>query len=53
MVRAMTVPDVVAVAGNVRILGGENGVTNVLTKCQSYEYLIALNWDGGLLRFLF
>jgi poly-beta-1,6-N-acetyl-D-glucosamine synthase len=40
VVRAMTVPDVVAVAGNVRILGGDNGVTNVL-KCHSYEYLIA------------
>ncbi|MDQ5870246.1 MAG: glycosyltransferase family 2 protein, partial [Thermoproteota archaeon] len=39
--RAMTVSDVVAVAGNVRILSGDNGVTNILTKCQSYEYLIA------------
>ena len=38
---AMTMPDVVSVAGNVRILSGDDGVTNVLTKCQSYEYLIA------------
>ena len=30
--RAMTVPDVIAVAGNVRILGGDNGVTSILTK---------------------
>jgi len=37
----MTVPDMVAVAGNVRILSGDNGVINLLTKCQSYEYLIA------------
>ena len=39
--RAMTVPDVVAVAGNVRILSGDDGVVNILTKSQSYEYLIA------------
>src|SRR4029079_6865959 len=39
--RAMTVPDVVAVAGNVRILSGDEGVVNILTKSQSYEYLIA------------
>jgi cellulose synthase/poly-beta-1,6-N-acetylglucosamine synthase-like glycosyltransferase len=37
----MTVPDMVAAAGNVRILSGDNGVVNLLTKCQSYEYLIA------------
>jgi cellulose synthase/poly-beta-1,6-N-acetylglucosamine synthase-like glycosyltransferase len=37
----MTVSDLVAVAGNVRILSGDYGVINLLTKCQSYEYLIA------------
>jgi biofilm PGA synthesis N-glycosyltransferase PgaC len=37
----MTVPDMVATAGNVRILSGDNGVINLLTKCQSYEYLIS------------
>lgn len=37
----MTVSDMVAVAGNVRILSGDYGVINLLTKCQSYEYLIA------------
>ena len=34
-------PKVAAVAGNVRILSGDNGINNVLTKCQSYEYVIA------------
>jgi biofilm PGA synthesis N-glycosyltransferase PgaC len=37
----MTVQDIVAIAGNVRILSGDNEVENLLTKCQSYEYLIA------------
>jgi poly-beta-1,6-N-acetyl-D-glucosamine synthase len=37
----MTVPDIVAVAGNVRILSGDDDKSNLLTKCQSYEYLIA------------
>ncbi|HEY7109602.1 MAG TPA: glycosyltransferase [Nitrososphaeraceae archaeon] len=37
----MTVPDIIAVAGNVRILSGDYDKTNLLTKCQSYEYLIA------------
>jgi len=37
----MTVQDIVSVAGNVRILSGDRGVKNLLTKCQSYEYLIA------------
>ena len=30
-------PKVAAVAGNVRILSGDNGINNILTKCQSYE----------------
>jgi cellulose synthase/poly-beta-1,6-N-acetylglucosamine synthase-like glycosyltransferase len=37
----MSLPNVVAVAGNVRVLGGDKGVNNYLTKCQSYEYLIS------------
>jgi poly-beta-1,6-N-acetyl-D-glucosamine synthase len=37
----MTVQDIVAIAGNVRILSGDDDVKNLLTKCQSYEYLIA------------
>jgi poly-beta-1,6-N-acetyl-D-glucosamine synthase len=37
----MSLPGVVAVAGNVRILRGDKGVINYLTKCQSYEYLIS------------
>ena len=37
----MTIPDIVAVAGNVRILSGDDYAINLLTKCQSYEYLIA------------
>lgn len=34
-------PSVGAVAGNVRILSGDDGINNVLTRCQSYEYVIA------------
>lgn len=34
-------PSVGAVAGNVRILSGDNGINNILTRCQSYEYVIA------------
>ncbi|HKR74491.1 MAG TPA: glycosyltransferase [Candidatus Nitrosocosmicus sp.] len=30
-----------AVAGNVRVLGGDDGINNILTKCQAYEYIIA------------
>jgi biofilm PGA synthesis N-glycosyltransferase PgaC len=37
----MSLPHVVAVAGNVRVLSGDKGITNYLTKCQSYEYLIS------------
>ncbi len=37
----MSLPNVVAGAGNVRVISGDNDVTNLLTKCQSYEYLIA------------
>lgn len=37
----LTVPDVMAVSGNVRILAGDGGVQNLLTRLQAYEYLIA------------
>jgi cellulose synthase/poly-beta-1,6-N-acetylglucosamine synthase-like glycosyltransferase len=39
--RYLSIPKVVAVAGNVRVLGGDGGVNNLLTKCQRYEYLIS------------
>ena len=44
----MTVQDIVAIAGNVRILSGDNEVENLLTKCQSYEYLLHLNLEEEL-----
>jgi len=34
-------PKVAAVAGNVRILSGDGGIRNILTRSQSYEYVIA------------
>ena len=34
--------EVKAVSGNVKILSGDDGVTNTLTKSQAYEYLIAI-----------
>ena len=37
----MSLPGVIAVAGNVRVLKGDKGVINYLTKCQSYEYVIS------------
>ncbi len=33
-------PEVTAVAGNVRVISGDGGINNILTKCQSYEYTI-------------
>lgn len=39
--RHLTVPGVMAVSGNVRILAGDGGVQNLLTRLQAYEYLIA------------
>lgn len=39
--RHLTVPGVMAVSGNVRILAGDGGVQNLLTRLQGYEYLIA------------
>ena len=41
VVKYMSLPNVVAGAGDVRVLSGDDDVTNLLTKCQSYEYLIA------------
>jgi biofilm PGA synthesis N-glycosyltransferase PgaC len=34
---------VIAVSGNVRILGGDNETDNLLVKLQSYEYLLSLD----------
>ena len=34
--------DVVALSGNVRILSGDDGVDNLLTRLQTYEYMIAI-----------
>lgn len=33
---------VMAVSGNVRILSGDDGVKNILTKLQAYEYLVSM-----------
>ena len=37
----MSLENVVAVLGNVRVLSGDGEITNLITKCQSYEYLIS------------
>jgi cellulose synthase/poly-beta-1,6-N-acetylglucosamine synthase-like glycosyltransferase len=37
----LSLPNVVGILGNVRILSGDKGVTNLLTRCQSYEYLVS------------
>jgi cellulose synthase/poly-beta-1,6-N-acetylglucosamine synthase-like glycosyltransferase/sugar lactone lactonase YvrE len=34
--------NVVALSGNVRIFAGDNGINNLLTKLQTYEYMIAI-----------
>jgi cellulose synthase/poly-beta-1,6-N-acetylglucosamine synthase-like glycosyltransferase/sugar lactone lactonase YvrE len=34
--------NIVALSGNVRILKGDNGIENLLTKLQLYEYMIAI-----------
>jgi len=41
VVKQLSVPGVTAASGNVRILSGDNGITNILTKLQAYEYMIA------------
>ena len=38
-------PEVTAVAGNVRVIGGDGGINNILTKCQSYEYTIGFELE--------
>jgi len=42
LVKPLSDQNVSAVSGNVRILGGENGVNNLLVKLQAYEYLLSL-----------
>jgi cellulose synthase/poly-beta-1,6-N-acetylglucosamine synthase-like glycosyltransferase len=39
--KSLSAPGVTAVSGNVRILAGDGGITNILTKLQYYEYLMA------------
>lgn len=39
--KRITLPQNIAISGNVRILAGDGGIKNLLTRCQSYEYLIA------------
>ena len=34
--------DVVALSGNVKIISGDDGITNTVTKLQSYEYMVAI-----------
>ena len=51
VVKYMSLPNVVAGAGDVRVISGDNDVTNLLTKCQSYEYLIAFEL-GRILRLM-
>lgn len=40
-VKQFSNPSVVAVSGNVKILSGDGGVINLLTRLQSYEYLLS------------
>ncbi|MCW4049534.1 MAG: glycosyltransferase [Candidatus Bathyarchaeota archaeon] len=40
LVKPMRNPEVEAVAGNVRIFGGEHGGDNLIVKLQQYEYLV-------------
>lgn len=42
IVKPLSVPNVSAVSGNVRIMGGEHGSRNLLVRLQAYEYLISL-----------
>jgi cellulose synthase/poly-beta-1,6-N-acetylglucosamine synthase-like glycosyltransferase len=37
----LNLPGVVAIAGNVRVLSGDDDKTNILTKSQAYEYITA------------
>ncbi len=40
-IKQFTDPSVVAVSGNVKILSGDGGINNLLTRLQSYEYLLS------------
>ncbi|MEM3129769.1 MAG: glycosyltransferase [Nitrososphaerota archaeon] len=42
LIRKFNDPKVLAVSGNVRILTGESGKKNILTKFQAYEYLLSM-----------
>jgi cellulose synthase/poly-beta-1,6-N-acetylglucosamine synthase-like glycosyltransferase len=42
LIKKFNNPNVLAVSGNVRILTGENGKKNILTKFQAYEYLLSM-----------
>jgi len=42
IVKPLSDPNVSAVSGNVRVLGGEHGSNNLLVKLQAYEYLVSL-----------
>ena len=42
IVKPLSVPNVSAVSGNVRIMEGEHGSRNLLVRLQAYEYLISL-----------
>jgi len=42
IVKPFSIPNVSAVSGNVRIMGGEYGSRNFLVRLQTYEYLISL-----------
>jgi cellulose synthase/poly-beta-1,6-N-acetylglucosamine synthase-like glycosyltransferase len=44
IVAALTLPNVSAVSGNVRVLNGEHGSKNLLVKLQEYEYLVSLEF---------
>jgi cellulose synthase/poly-beta-1,6-N-acetylglucosamine synthase-like glycosyltransferase len=50
--KLMDDPKVGAVAGNVRVLGGDDGVNNILTKCQAYEYIIAFELGRRVLSIM-
>ncbi|CAN5410281.1 hypothetical protein BH18THE2_BH18THE2_42030 [soil metagenome] len=41
IVKYMSDPNVVGVAGNVHVLNGDGCVNNIVTKCQIYEYTVA------------
>ncbi len=50
--KLMDNPKVGAVAGNVRVLGGDDGVNNIVTKCQAYEYIVAFELGRRVLSIM-